>query len=311
MNSIKNIKKALFLVAFFAQLNVYTAQEPKKESKQQAEQPADCLEVVKDYIKLSQFRIPDWDVCATHAEEFAEKTECSRAAEYIIELFTGVKNIRNDFENILKKILAKQSVSLSSDEYLGSFDNFLAKKGKIYTQELAKKLLTKSEKPEHLLFYVVEFGGAHVFIIEKMSDGKDTWWRIYQSWFIQHTLAQWLGIDTWEFTDLPVDEWYETYGKGKKLNEKEILKFIIETFESIVENTEEMIEGLAAALKVDIKKLSSEFVTATSFYIRMFNVAPSTCKSLEEKLAKEKKAEPKKAVRQKPPLSPKKTGVKE
>ena len=71
--------------------------------------------------------------------------------------------------------------------------------------------------------------GWHAFVIEKISDGIKTDWRIYQSWHAKFTLPEWLDLHSWRIahnhlhTDL-----YKTYGRGKELTSNDIHQFINE-----------------------------------------------------------------------------------
>jgi hypothetical protein len=275
------------VVLFFLSLKsiAFCAQHPKKIEIKELVEPkkggmVDCFDTIKKMIQLSPHQMPDWDKCPIGSKEMELRTECANAADYIVTLFTGKEKVWDDYISILYERTFKQRVTKSQTEYLGTFQDFIKKKKDRphYDNEVANRLLTATGKPEHLLFYVVLYAGTHILVIEKMSDGKKVWWRVYQSWYKYFTLAEWLGIDKWhhkEFKSLLLS--FYKYGEGKRLDKEQIIEFIDSTIKTMQKEID-----LETVVPIPF-----EIAQTVSFYIRVFDVDPIMCTSLEEKLKKE------------------------
>lgn len=97
-------------------------------------------------------------------------------------------------------------------------------------KELLTTLFIDSVIEEHLIFHIIIYPDMHSLVIEKESDGKQTGWRIYQSWYQQFKLSQWLGQDA-PISGLDViNEQHQKYGQGKRLTTIEIQSFITSLF---------------------------------------------------------------------------------
>jgi hypothetical protein len=262
--------------------------QASQEVKVAQEQPkvVGCFDIIKNIISTNKYRIADWDTCPLESKEMSEKTDCNKAAENIIELFTGKPDVWNDLERLIQDIQRQRKdfkdLLRLKDTYLGQFENFFKKEQGDYISAVAQRLFTESRQPEHTLFYVVLYYDAHGFVIEKVCDGNKTFWRIYTSWFGYFTLAQWLDIDEWKPKEVPFDlnEIYFDYGDGRKLNKEQIIKAIYEMF-NIVARAPELQQRLEESFK------SPEFRKNIQLFIEVFPVDPSTCKTLEKTLKQE------------------------
>lgn len=182
------------------------------------------LKELQEKVKTSPLRMKDWSTAHSLSEkEMIEVTDCYRSAAFILQAM-GAN-------------FTPTSV-IDAMQYSGSYGNFVHNNGGNYTHEVAQKLFDQSD--EHLLFYVetgrIEGGVQthHGFVIEKLHNGQDKRWRIYQSFFHGFTLAQWLGIDKWpkqwvykQLMTHVFDAQYKKYGNGKIINEEELHGFIL------------------------------------------------------------------------------------
>jgi hypothetical protein len=279
------MKKLLFIYLLMQQLLVLPA-EPKKEAKISAEGESsaiDCFDLIKQKIAASKYRITNWDECPLESPEMEERSECGLSSGYIVQLFTGLEDPWQRYNDLLEKIASGQHFLLTQHEYFDSYNNFFKQKENAYENIVANQLFADAKKPEHLIFFVVFFTGGHTFVIEKLSDGKLTWWRIYESWYKQHTLGQWVGIDAWK-ENVPkiVTELFNMYGLGKKIIKKEL---ILEFFKKIYDN-------LTKDLKVrkelkETRDYSDDLIEKIELYVRSYDLGLNFCKNLQSQLAQE------------------------
>jgi hypothetical protein len=100
-----------------------------------------------------------------------------------------------------------------------------------YTFPGVEKIFEQPLSPEHLFIAVHIEEELHFFIIEKKYDGKNLWWRIYQSLLWGFNLEEWLGLTPWPTNLNPkvkglFDDFYAAYGKSKRLNVLELEAFL-------------------------------------------------------------------------------------
>jgi hypothetical protein len=152
---------------------------------------------------------------------------------------TKFKILSSKFEGFTQShcfTTAYQLVKLMADKTRGeALKKYPLKKMHLDPASIAhKKLLTtlfiESVIEEHLIFHIIIYPDMHGLVLEKESDGKQTGWRIYQSWYQQFKLSQWLGQDA-PISGLDViNELHQKYGQGKRLTTIEIQTFITSLF---------------------------------------------------------------------------------
>lgn len=149
-------------------------------------------------------------------------SNCIESAATVTQLLTGINatsRIRTFWDCLM---YGRTMPELADDEFCDSMKQLT------YTDHpVVHALLTNSPTPEHCIFYVLT-NGPHAFVVEKVSDGRTTWWRIYQSWYGTFTMTEWLGSAPWRIhtTDTTMTKLYNYYGQGKKLNHGDLHAFI-------------------------------------------------------------------------------------
>jgi hypothetical protein len=225
----------------------------------------DCFDLIKELVKLSPHRfIEEADL----KQQMFIASECSICAQYILNLFTGTENIFKNFSNLAVKYhKIKLPNAMSETEFYGKFKDFAKKNiDNSFANKIAQELLSFSKNPEHVLFYVVMDDGSHVFIVEKFNDGKESFFRIYQSWHELYSLGEWLGVDLWRCKAKFDSQIFNEFGYGKKLNGDQLLMFI---------------EKMCLEIKDRLENLV--------FYVRKFDIEPNRLKHLKELLEVQKK----------------------
>jgi hypothetical protein len=202
-----------------------------------AQPVAEYYEVVKQLVAASPHR--------THksATYHPMQTYCFDSASFIVRILTGHELIKN------QKIAPKDFFGeMKSSENLG-----------------VTQLFSPASKSEHLIFHIVH-GRAHAFVVEKMSDGKTTFWRVYQSQMGEFSLAEWMGIDKWKLSaEKSYTKQFKLCGEGRKISDASQLRDCIQTL------TPPLLGGSTYDAKEDI------------FSVAMISVDPENC---HEKLRK-------------------------
>jgi hypothetical protein len=96
-------------------------------------------------------------------------------------------------------------------------------------------LLSQSTEPQHLIFSLLlgkRIHSGHVFAVEKHSDGKTTFWRLYQSFLGRLTLNEWLGNTPYKKGNTFIEEDIKKYGCGKKMNSEELKEILVAIFDN-------------------------------------------------------------------------------
>lgn len=186
------------------------------------------------------------------------RDNCYCSARYLIAMVAKEKeeDLRTRDSNLIEVDANgsenfKISEKLLNTEFYGLFTDFLKKND---SNGISQNLLTESVENEHILFYIAPNPWKHAYVIQKVSNGNNTKWRVYQSFFRQFSLAEWLEIEQWKiarqfspyFTTL-----FYLYGKDKVL-----------TTPLQVERCMQLIFAMC-----------SRPISGDSLYIRMFKVA--------------------------------------
>lgn len=150
-----------------------------------AKKSVECFDIIEDAITVSESQLLE--------------THCKTTALDIIKLFES--------KGIIEKV---DSISKDLEDFVSS--------------KIGKQLFSISKEDQHLLFFVNLCGSAHVLIIEKKSNSKECWWKIFQSWQNEFTLAQWLDLE--ESNNIKFKNDFKKYGKNQKLNHEQIASFI-------------------------------------------------------------------------------------
>ena len=127
--------------------------------------------------------------------------------------------------DFMVKLFSPNTPSIFYNQYISN-TSFFDKTGDKYTAESVQKLFSESEVPEHIIFHIEHPRDMHGYVVEKESDGINTWYRIHQSWLFKFTLGQWEGMVPYTGSDTKTAESIEKYGKGKKLTKEELAVFI-------------------------------------------------------------------------------------
>jgi len=209
-------------------------------------------------VASSAHQMPNWhDPLLTSKEQLLMRTNCTHTARYVISYFTDMsyKEIIQQFKKLRQwsfwdKVKAMSFTphatlyrSINTPyEFWNTLDNFFRKKGSFFNQKesphyrgsIATRLFARSTQPEHVLFYVNLGGGGHVFVIEKMCDGIQTWWRVYQSFYSIFTLAEWLGLpghpwrlDNQDTCTQLYTHLFKIYGKNQQITDPELIAHFI------------------------------------------------------------------------------------
>ncbi len=155
-----------------------------EESFEEADE-VDCLSMLKKSYDESD---PLWT-----------ETHCKKTAQAIVSFFKEKGMVENN------------------SEYACDWDDFA-------NSAMGKALLATSKDPEHRLFLVNVCGSAHVFVVEKTGADHQMYYRIFQSWQREFTLAQWLNVKRWNNQKLE-DDFY-TYGAGQQITQPQFTTFL-------------------------------------------------------------------------------------
>lgn len=143
---------------------------------------------------------------------FRKVTHCFSSANFMVDLFAGKSAPKMGFD------------------YLDNLAFFNKEEDKpTYSSAVVQQLFEQSSVPEHVIFHIDHPRDMHAYVVEKISDGKTTEYRIHQSWLGLFTLGQWLGIDEWP-SNLKDYSNYK-YGQGNLLTRSEVTEFIQSTLE--------------------------------------------------------------------------------
>lgn len=100
-------------------------------------------------------------------------------------------------------------------------------------QSIAAQLMSKSENLEHIIFNLAA-AYTHTLSIEKIGNGVNTYWRIYQASIGEFSGSQWISSEP-----LPKEasdhyrNTHRLYGQGKLLNQDQIKAFLMEEVRNI------------------------------------------------------------------------------
>jgi len=225
----------------------------------------DCFDRIQNIVRRNapKFSYSCISVDLLSAEELDRElercTECSAAANYMIQLLCGITN-----ESVSQRrldVLARRA-PCTDEEFFGSYEKLMkVNSDGTYIHAVIEKLLTPSRRFQHQLFCVTISGGGHLLVIEKQAEECNTWWRIYQSWYSYFTLAEWIGVDPWKSDNTDFTTRHARFGNGKKLSHQEILYFFAHP----------MIDRGIIAKDIN-------------FYIRVFDIDINICSILQNKL---------------------------
>jgi len=158
-------------------------------------------------------------------DEFSEKGYCYSSAKYVVNLFAG---------NKAKPI--KQQIGININRFFREY-----KYKTIYKYDIFQNFFQQEKNPKHSIFYISlsnspfkkhDNPNGHFMVIEKISDGKLTFWRTYHSYLWQFNLHHWVGNDDWPqspkpwFTSSENIKLFNSFGNGKLLTVNQIQDFI-------------------------------------------------------------------------------------
>lgn len=151
----------------------------------------------------------------------AYNNNCFYASDYVKSFFCGTlpKTVNKKFLNHYKQF----------DQLSNSF---------IDSDEILSDLFSQPAFHAHKIFHFQSGKDKHAFVIEKISDGQSTSYRIYQSWDCRFSLLQWLGIGT-DLNPINSDsvnrkKQIELYGNGKLLNANELKTFLLSIMQCVM-----------------------------------------------------------------------------
>lgn len=193
-------------------------------------QNADCFDTIKELIVASPHRIACWQACPKGSDAMKTGSDCGRSVEFLIGSLTKDPYKGNWIRHYA--LIKNNKNYLVANEFFGSLKNFIQMDEGEFEEDVAHELFSIPQDPEHLFFRIVVAGGKHIFVVEKMSDGKTAWWRIYQSFYQQYSLAQWVGLDAWSALSQTASNnaYYDLYGSGKRVTQDQLMQFITSPF---------------------------------------------------------------------------------
>jgi hypothetical protein len=149
----------------------------------------EVFESIKTMITQSHCRVKDWKTF--DSLDYTNKvlqTNCYTSARYLVCALTKEKDadLLNRYVDLSESDASlsqkfKQSEKLLDTEFHGLHTDFVTK-GK--SKGIGDCLFTAATKAEHVLFYIAPNPWKHAYVIKKLSDGKATQWKVYQSLFI-------------------------------------------------------------------------------------------------------------------------------
>lgn len=165
---------------------------------------------IQQAVKKSKFHSVEWERLHNdeddYEEQALEKTMCHNSARFILYLLVGGR---------------QQLPKSSLGDFQGNLQEF-----KSCTTAVCSSLVARSEFPENLVFYLHFPQGDHTLVIEKRGSKKKTCWRVHQSYALEFTLSEWLGIEKWRSKDPGLTQEFRKYGHGKCLSQEELIEFL-------------------------------------------------------------------------------------
>ncbi len=213
-------------------LTLNSATESTASSEQQKTAAADT--------ETQNIPVDSYDIIKETIDTVVPKdsSSCDSTARYLVQILSGKKIPKDLRDNFLHKDASHFSSTKKIDNHTAQgmlvhnndLDTF-------YNQPFFDYLLTKPDKPEHGIFYIILHvypyevtnvdASFHSLVIEKYYDGTSLWLRFYQSWYEQFTIREWLGLSPWK-NDF-FRPWFETLGNGKQIiSQEDIVSFFQE-----------------------------------------------------------------------------------
>ena len=132
----------------------------------------DCLAQIKKRVGESEYRISNWS--KIDEDDALKRSMCHNTAAYVVSLFQG------------------RQYPPSADNFRGKISKFLEDNNPVAT-----KLFAPSPSSEHLLFSFNIPQSDHSFVVERLVKAGKPCWRIFQSYALTFTLAEWLDVALW------------------------------------------------------------------------------------------------------------------
>lgn len=246
----KELKKLAAQTASYLQTTTNNSQSDQPNSALTITQAISSLETKQDAAQEVKTKMAadddDWTLNAIN-EYIYHDSSCLRTADWLVERLTNYSCKTSTDVFINTRLHGNKP--LADHEWYGHLKN--SKFRKLDKLTISNTVLDELQKPAtqpmHKLFHIVcgyftdYFTDycLHAFVIEKKSDGKTTWWRIYQSWDELFTLTGWLNSTKWngwyknddqQELITPAKKVMEQFGNGKKLDVDQITEFLHKPF---------------------------------------------------------------------------------
>lgn len=184
-------------------------------------------------------------------QEFAEETQCFDTAKRLLKLVVPDIDKPSDKLRIgYSHLLPKNNQDIGNDDTYYQLLN-LNENDPHFHSLFGNKIFTQLFEPstealQQLYNFKIKIKSTdplmrrdnrciqlHDFIIEKVSDGDATYWRVYQSWLMIFNLHEWLGMSEGvfnkpEFQKNPTvalnNKLFNLYGQGKPITDVEQVK---------------------------------------------------------------------------------------
>jgi hypothetical protein len=186
-------------------------------------------------------------------QEFAEETQCFATAKMLLKLAVPDINKPSDKLRIGYSHLLPKNQDIANDDTYYQLLN-LKENDSHFHNLFSNKIFTQLFEPstealQQLYNFKIKIKSIdplmrrdnrciqlHDFIIEKVSDGNTTYWRVYQSWLMLFSLHEWLGMSEGvfnkpEFQKNPTvalnNKLFNIYGQGKPITDVEQVKSFV------------------------------------------------------------------------------------
>lgn len=187
-------------------------------------------------------------------QEFADETQCFDTAKMLLKLVVPEIDTPSDKLRIgYSQLVPKNNQDIASDQTYYQLLN-LNENDPHFHSLFGNKIFTQLFEPstealQQLYNFKIKIKCSdplmkrdqrciqlHDFIIEKVSDGKTTYWSLYQSWLMIYSLHEWLGIREGIFnrpefqknqTVVLNTKLFNLYGQGQAITDLEQVKSVI------------------------------------------------------------------------------------
>lgn len=215
-----------------------------------------CLLFTLFALQLRAYESGFEDDTAEVATLADSSSEVGDAVDCLAELEQAVANSPVEWNETHCKKTAQKIIALFNQKgILEEADTACADLDDFRRSPMGEKLLSDSPEAEHQLFSVNVCGSAHVLVVEKRTNAKESWCRIFQSWQREINLAQWLGMAQCNNEKFRHD--FAEFGRGKKISCEYLGRILTEEVRSSQDRIQRFREfGLGVPLELVVTRFN-------------------------------------------------------